>query len=76
MQHTFTAVFVEAESGYVAYVEELPGAHAQGRTLDEAEKNLREAVEMLLAANRRITHEGFASLRVVRRVRLNFGRGH
>jgi predicted RNase H-like HicB family nuclease len=75
MQHTFTTVFVQADSGYIAYVEELPGAHAQGHTLEEAEKNLREAVDMTLAANRRITHEGFASLRVVRRVRMNFGRG-
>lgn len=75
MQHTFTAVYVEGESGaYVGYIEELPGATAQGATLEEAEKNLREAAEMMLAANRRITHESFASARVVRRARMTIGR--
>jgi len=35
--NTFTAVFQEAEEGgYIAFVEELPGANTQGETLDEA----------------------------------------
>jgi predicted RNase H-like HicB family nuclease len=36
------------EGGYVAFVEELPGANTQGETLDEARVNLREAVELVL----------------------------
>ena len=40
-----TAVFVQVpEGGYVAFVEELPGANTQGSTLEEARENLREAV--------------------------------
>ena len=39
-----TAVFQKAsEGGYIAFVEELPGANTQGETLDEARENLREA---------------------------------
>jgi predicted RNase H-like HicB family nuclease len=50
---TFTAVFEEAEEGgYVAFVAEVPGATTQGETLDEARENLREAVELVLDANR------------------------
>jgi predicted RNase H-like HicB family nuclease len=75
MQHTFTAVYVQGESGLcVAYIEELPGALAEGTTIEEARKNLREAVEMMLAANRRVTHADFASAQVLHRERLSVGR--
>lgn len=33
---------------YVGHVPGWPGAHTQGTTLDEIEKNLRKVVEMLL----------------------------
>ena len=32
-----TAVYVAVPEGYVAFVEELPGANTQGATLDEAQ---------------------------------------
>lgn len=50
----FTAVFEKVAEGYIAFVEELPGANAQGATLDEARENLREAVELVIEANRQI----------------------
>ena len=53
MTLTLTAVFQPAEEGgYVAWVEELPGANTQGETLDEARENLREAVQLILETNR------------------------
>ena len=48
----FTAVFEKVAEGYVAFVEELPGANTQGATLEEARTNLQEAVELVLDANR------------------------
>jgi predicted RNase H-like HicB family nuclease len=33
---------------YVGYVPGFPGAHSQGKTLDELQQNLREVIEMLL----------------------------
>lgn len=47
---TFTAV-VERDLDtnlYVGYVPGFPGAHSQGKTLDELQNNLREVIEMLL----------------------------
>ena len=38
--------------GYTAYTEELPGAISEGDTLEEARENLRDAVRILLEANR------------------------
>jgi len=54
---TFTSVFRKVPRGYVAFVEELPGANTQGRTLAEARKNLRDAVRLTLAANRALAEE-------------------
>ena len=44
------SVFYEAapEGGYVAFVPVLPGCHTQGGTLEETEKNIREAIELYL----------------------------
>ena len=58
MTLTFTAVFQKAEEGgYIAFVEELPGANTQGETLEEARENLREAVELILEADREMALE-------------------
>lgn len=68
----FTAVFKEApEGGYVAFVEELPGANTQGETLNEARENLREAVSLVLEANRALAEEELGGSKVIReRLRL------
>lgn len=52
--------------GYAAFVEELHGANSQGATLDEARVNLREAVTLLLEANRSLAEEQLADAEVVR----------
>jgi predicted RNase H-like HicB family nuclease len=52
-----TAVFKKVPEGYIAFVEELPGANTQGATLEEARENLREAVELVLEANRALARE-------------------
>jgi predicted RNase H-like HicB family nuclease len=49
-----TAVFQKVRGGYVGFVEELPGANTQGRTLAEARRNLAEAVQLVLDANRQL----------------------
>jgi predicted RNase H-like HicB family nuclease len=46
-----TAVFQKVPEGYIAFVEELPGANTQGATLEEARENLKEAVALVLEAN-------------------------
>jgi predicted RNase H-like HicB family nuclease len=54
MEIKLTAVFRKFPEGYAAFVEKLPGANAQGATLEEARANLKEAVEMVLQANREL----------------------
>jgi predicted RNase H-like HicB family nuclease len=57
MDLKFTAVFRKVPEGYIAFIEELPGANAQGATLEEARANLQEAVELVLQANRDLIAE-------------------
>jgi predicted RNase H-like HicB family nuclease len=62
-----TAVFVHVpEDGFVAFVEELPGANTQGATLEEARENLRDAVSLVIAANRELTAESIRGQAVTR----------
>ena len=66
MDMTFTAVFRKVPEGYIAYVEELSGANSQGETLDEARANLREAVELVVAANRELARQDIQDDDVIR----------
>ena len=63
---TFTAVYIQVPKGYVAFVEELPGANTQGATLEEARDNLQEAVALVLEANRELAEESLTGQSVVR----------
>ena len=66
MEMAFTAVFQKVPEGYVAFVEELPGANTQGATLEEARENLREAVELVIEANRALAREELGASDVIR----------
>lgn len=61
-----TAVYRAVPEGFIAFVEELPGANTQGATLDEARANLREAVELVLDANRALAEEALGDAPVIR----------
>jgi predicted RNase H-like HicB family nuclease len=52
---TFTAVIERCpDTGlFVGYVPGFAGAHSQGETLDELNRNLSEVIEMLLDGGRR-----------------------
>lgn len=57
MKREFTAVINKQGRWYAAYVEEIPGVNTQGRTLTEARANLKEALALVLAANREISRK-------------------
>jgi antitoxin HicB len=58
------SVFYEqaSEGGYVAFVPALPGCHTQGETLEETERNVKDAIalylESLAAHGEAIPEEG------------------
>jgi len=59
-----TAVYIQVPEGYVAFVEELPGANTQGATMDEARENLKEAVQLVLEANRELAERSLVGQNV------------
>ncbi len=66
MESIFTAVFEKIGERYIGYVEELPGANTQGRTLEEARENLREVVKLILMSNRELAEKEFSGKDVIR----------
>ena len=66
MQEKLTAVFQKSAYGYIGYVEELPGANTQGKTLEETKRNLIEAVQLVLEANRRIAEEDLKGIEIIK----------
>jgi predicted RNase H-like HicB family nuclease len=66
MKITLTAVFEKSPYGYIGYVEELPGANTQGETIEEAKKNLIEAIQLVLEANRQLAEEEIAGRETIK----------
>ncbi len=66
MDLELTYIFQKVPEGYIGFVEELPGANTQGDTLEEARENLKEAISLVLEANRQLAEEGLANQTVIR----------
>lgn len=62
-----TAVYEHTEDGWwVVSVSEIPGAHSQGETFEEAQGNIKDAVQLLLEVRREDSEE-YTEGREVRR---------
>jgi len=66
MDLTLNAVYLKVPEGYIGFVEELPGANTQGETLEEARENLKEAVALIIEANRAWVAETVEGQEVIR----------
>lgn len=66
MENRFTAVFEKDGDWWIGSVQELPGALTQGATLEEARENLKEAVALVLEANRELAEREIAGRPVVK----------
>ena len=54
----FKVLVEQDENGmYVASVPELPGCYTQGKTLEEARKRIKEAIELVLETDKDIKNE-------------------
>ena len=52
----FTATYMKRGKWYLGFVQEIPGVNTQGKTLAEAKRNLKEALILVLEANRDLAH--------------------
>ena len=65
MRRKYTLNIIECEGWYAGFVEELPGAHTQGKTVEEVKENIKEAIRMVLEANRRHMLEDETSAKII-----------
>ncbi len=61
MERAFTAVIEKKGRWYIGTVEEIPGVNTQGRTLAEVRRNLKEAVSLILEANRSLAAKEYTA---------------
>jgi len=66
MKVILTAVFEKSPYGYIGYVEELPGANTQGSTIEETKRNLVEAIQLVLEANRQLIEEEISEKEIIK----------
>jgi len=66
MNAEFTAVYEKMGKWYVAYIEEIPGVNTQGKTLPEARKNLKEALNLILETNRELSRKNSRAAEVIK----------
>ena len=66
MKHYTAVVERDSETGlYVGYVPGFPGAHSQGESLDELNRNLREVIGMLLEDGEPVLETEFVGIQTV-----------
>ena len=66
MDNQYTGVFEQVGEWWIGHVEELPGCNVQERTLDEARESLKEAVLLIVGANRELARREAEGHQVVR----------
>jgi len=51
----YTAIIEKSDDGwFIAHCAEIPNAHTQGQTIEEAKENLKDAIELILDCEREI----------------------
>lgn len=55
-----TAVYKKMGKWYVGWVEEIPGVNTQGKTMREVKENLKEALFLVLSANKLLSRRHFS----------------
>jgi predicted RNase H-like HicB family nuclease len=54
MRQVFEATIEKRDKWYIGWVDEVPGAFSQGKTIKEVQENLTEAIQMVLEAQREL----------------------
>jgi predicted RNase H-like HicB family nuclease len=58
MERTFEATIEKRDKWYIGWVDAVPGAFSQGRTIKEVQENLKEAVQLILQSQTELKEKG------------------
>ena len=70
MEQTFEATIEKRDKWYIGWVEAVPGAFSQGRTIKEVQENLEEAVQLILESYQELRSKGGAGKILKRKIRV------
>ena len=66
MARQFTAIYKKSGKWYLGWIEEIPGANTQGKTLKEAKENLKEALLLILETNKLLNKKELSKGKIIR----------
>jgi predicted RNase H-like HicB family nuclease len=66
MLRDFTAIYKKSGKWYLGWIEEITGVNTQGKTLKETKENLKEALLLILEANKLINEKEFSGGKTIR----------
>ena len=70
MEQTFEATIEKRDKWYIGWVDAVPGAFSQGRTIKEVEDNLKEAVQLILGSQRELRDKGVSGETMKRKIQV------
>ncbi|MDO9066153.1 MAG: type II toxin-antitoxin system HicB family antitoxin [Chloroflexota bacterium] len=60
MEQTFEATIEKHDKWYIGWVDAVPGAFSQGKTVKEVQENLKEAVQLILESQKELRDKSVA----------------
>ncbi len=70
VEQTFEATIEKRGKWYIGWVDAVPGAFSQGRTINEVQENLKEAVQLILETQRELRDSGVTGKTLKRKIQV------
>jgi predicted RNase H-like HicB family nuclease len=70
VERTFEATIEKRDRWYIGWVDAIPGAFSQGRTIREVQENLKEAVQLILESQCDLREKGVGGRILKRKIQV------
>jgi len=70
VEQTFEAIIERRGRWYIGWVDAVPGAFSQGRTIKEVQENLKESIQLILETQRELRDSGVAGEILKRKIQV------
>jgi predicted RNase H-like HicB family nuclease len=70
MERTFEATIEKRVKWYIGWVDAVPGAFSQGKTVKRVEEDLKEAVQLIFESQRELRGQGVSTKTLNKKIRV------
>jgi len=70
MNQIFEATIEKRDKWYIGWVDDVPGAFSQGKTVKEVQENLQEAVQLILESQRELRAKGISGKIIKKQIKV------